>query len=396
MCLIERIEAERYSLLLPFALGLENPLTNTENLERAKGLFDQVTPLEAFVLVDEVVKTVGEIDTAKLIIQRLLSSFATSLSRVKRAYRRDLPFIEGLLRGNTEIESILEGLKPTITKINGTGSINSASRQELLQAVKQLTKLIKYYEYKENILFPEVEKAIENSRCLTILWAIHDDVRRTLRLLEGVLHEENYPLSSFNRLIGRLFFDLKTVIFREEQILIPTIITVLGDEIFLKMGEGQLLEGQVELNALKEGEQRVNLISGEPTVAQLVEIFNHLPVDITLVDSEDRVVYFNTPEGRIFPRAKAVVGRTVQNCHPPTSLHVVEEILEAFKSKKQERAQFRIEMGGRLILITYRAIYGEDGSYRGTMEVSQDISDLKAMEGEHRLLDWRDKDEIVP
>lgn len=389
MRLIEKIDQERYSILLSFALGLDNPLTNVENLERAKVLFDQVTPLETFVLVDEVVKTVGDIDSAKLIIQRLLNAFSASLNRDKRPFRRDLPFIEELLRANTEVISVLDNLKPTITKINGAGSINSQSRQELLQAVKQLTKLIKYYEYKENILFPEVEKAIEDSRCLTILWAIHDDVRRALRLLEGILDEENYPLSSFNRLIGKLFFDLNTVIFREEQILIPTIITTLGDEILLKLGEGQLIEGQVKPSTLEGGEQRVNLISGEPTVAQLVEIFNHLPVDITLVDSEDWVVYFNTPEGRIFPRAKAVVGRTVQNCHPPTSLHLVEEILEAFKTKKQEIAEFRIEKGGRLILITYRAIYGEDGSYRGTLEVSQDISDLKAMEGEHRLLDWR-------
>ncbi len=84
-----------------------------------------------------------------------------------------------------------------------------------------------------------------------------------------------------------------------------------------------------------------------------------------------------------------MVGRTVQNCHPPTSLNLVEEILATFKAKEEEYAEFRIEMNGRLILITYRAIYGEDGSYRGTMEVSQDITDLKEMEGEHRLLDWR-------
>ena len=127
----------------------------------------------------------------------------------------------------------------------------------------------------------------------------------------------NYPLSSFNRLIGKLFFDLNTVIFREEQILIPTIITTLGDEILLKLGEGQLIEGQVKPSTLEGGEQRVNLISGEPTVAQLVEIFNHLPVDITLVDSEDRVVYFNTPEGRIFPRAKAVGGGALSKTATP-------------------------------------------------------------------------------
>jgi PAS domain S-box-containing protein len=389
MRLVERLNHKRYSVLLAYALGLVNPLTNTDNLERAKELFEEVTPLETFVLVDAVVKKVAEIDTAKVIVLRLLNSFGNSLNRHKRPFRRDFPFIEELLVANDKIEAILEDLKPVITKVNGVGYIGEEPRQIFCEAVEQLSHLIKYYEYKENILFPEVEKRIEDSRCLTILWAIHDDVRLTLRLLQGALNEENYSLASFNRLIGKLFFDLKTIIFREEQILIPVVYEILGDEVLLKLGEGQLMEGQVKLSALKGGEERVDLVTGEPTVAQLLEIFNNLPVDITLVDSEDRVVYFNTPAGRIFPRAKAVVGRTVQNCHPPTSLNLVEEILATFKAKEEEYAEFRIEMNGRLILITYRAIYGEDGSYRGTMEVSQDITDLKEMEGEHRLLDWR-------
>ena len=389
MRLVERLDAKRYAVLLSYALGLVNPLTNVDNLERAKKLFEEVTPLETFVLVDAVVKKVADIDTAKLIVLRLLNSFGNSLNRNKRPFKRISPFVEELLAANDEVETILEGLKPIITKVNGVGFIGEEPRQIFSDAVKQLNQLIKYYEYKENILFPEVEKRIEDSRCLTILWAIHDDVRLTLRLLEGALKEENYSLTSFNRLIGKLFFDLKTIIFREEQILIPVVFEVLGEEVLLKLGEGQMMEGQVALSALKGGDEKVDLVTGEPTVAQLLEIFNNLPVDITLVDSEDRVVYFNTPQGRIFPRAKAVVGRTVQNCHPPTSLHLVEEILEAFKAKEEEYAEFRIEMDGRLILITYRAIYAADGSYRGTMEVSQDITDLKEMEGERRLLEWR-------
>ncbi len=389
MRLVDRLDQRRYSVLLSYALGLVNPLTNVANLERAKELFEEVTPLETFVLVDAVVKKVAEIDTAKLIVLRLLNSFGNSLNRNKRPFKRTFPFVEELLVTNDEIEAILEGLKPIITNVNGVGYIGEVPRQIFRDAVRQLGQLIKHYEYKENILFPEVEKRIKDSRCLAILWAIHDDVRLTLRLLEGALKEENYSLTNFNRLIGKLFFDLKTIIFREEQILIPTIFEVLGEEVLIKLGEGQLMEGQVALSDLKGGDAKVDLVTGEPSVVQLLEIFNNLPVDITLVDSEDRVVFFNTPQGRIFPRAKAVVGRTVQNCHPPTSLYLVEEILEAFKARKEEYAEFRIEMDGRLILITYRAIYAADGSYRGTMEVSQDITDLKEMEGERRLLEWR-------
>jgi len=388
--LVDKIDKERYAILLPYALGLENPLANADNLERARPLLDNITPLETFVLVDVVVKRVGDIDRAKLIITRLLNSFANGLTREERPFKRSIPFFEELIEINTEFNAILDSFKPIITKINGVGQITAEHRHKLELGLKRLFELSTYYQLKENILFPVIEKHIEDSRCLLVLWAIHDDVRKTLHLLEGALKEDDYPLESFNRLIGKLFFDIKTVIFREEQILLPSIVENIPLGELKAMSEGQLMEGQVQTSHLRAKEQKIDLLTGEPTVVQLLEIFNNLPVDITLVDSEDRVVYFNTPEKRIFPRTKAVIGRTVQNCHPPTSLHLVEQILKAFKERRKERAEFRIKLKGRFILITYTAIYAQDGTYRGTMEVSQDISDLKAMEDEIRLLDWRD------
>jgi len=116
--------------------------------------------------------------------------------------------------------------------------------------------------------------------------------------------------------------------------------------------------------------------------------FNHLPVDITIVDENDRVLFFNKAKDRFFPRSPAVVGRAVQNCHPPESVHKVEEIIEAFRSGKREKADFWIQMRGKFILIQYFALRDEAGAYRGVIEVSQDVTAIRKLEGERRLLDW--------
>jgi len=123
---------------------------------------------------------------------------------------------------------------------------------------------------------------------------------------------------------------------------------------------------------------------------EIEAILNTLPVDITFVDKEDRVRYFNKLGERIFARTKAVIGRKVQKCHPQESVHVVNKILDSFKSGKKDAAEFWIPKGDRLVHIRYFAVRGKNGEYVGTMEVTQDIADLKKIEGEKRLLEWED------
>jgi DUF438 domain-containing protein len=116
-------------------------------------------------------------------------------------------------------------------------------------------------------------------------------------------------------------------------------------------------------------------------------MLNHLPVDMTLVDENDEVRYFSTPGDRIFPRSKAIIGRKVENCHPPSSVHVVTELLDAFKAGKKDKESFWIQMGKKFILIQYFALRDEKGTYKGTLEVSQDVSEIRSLTGEKRLMD---------
>jgi PAS domain S-box-containing protein len=123
---------------------------------------------------------------------------------------------------------------------------------------------------------------------------------------------------------------------------------------------------------------------------EIVEaMLDSLPVDISFVDREDRVKYFNKAEGRIFVRTKAVIGRKVQLCHPQKSVHVVNKILEAFKTGRKDVAEFWIQMNNRLIHIRYFAVRDKNRKYLGTLEVTQDITDIKKIEGQRRLLDWK-------
>ena len=133
----------------------------------------------------------------------------------------------------------------------------------------------------------------------------------------------------------------------------------------------------------------IQLEAGSFSLEELEAAFSTLPVDVTFVDKDDTVRYFNHGKERIFVRTKARIGRKVQQCHPPKSVHVVNSILDAFKKGTRNVAEFWLTVKNRLILIRYYAVRDGNGAYLGCLEVTQDITDIKKVEGEKRLLDWK-------
>jgi DUF438 domain-containing protein len=124
-------------------------------------------------------------------------------------------------------------------------------------------------------------------------------------------------------------------------------------------------------------------------IEDIEALLDAMPFDASFVDKEDKVAYFNTPaEGRIFPRTKLDLGRNVRNCHPPKSVHLVEKILAAFRSGEKKEARFWIQMGAKFILIEYFPVRSKAGEYLGTLEVTRDVTDIRTLEGENRLLSW--------
>ena len=123
------------------------------------------------------------------------------------------------------------------------------------------------------------------------------------------------------------------------------------------------------------------------SVEQIENIFDHMPVEVSFVDADDTVRYYSHGDKRIFRRTPAVIGKKVQNCHPQKSVHVVQQILDDFKARKRDIAEFWINLHERLILIRYFAVRDTAGNYQGVLEVTQDITDIKKIQGEKRLLD---------
>lgn len=132
----------------------------------------------------------------------------------------------------------------------------------------------------------------------------------------------------------------------------------------------------------------LDLRTGRLTAEQIDLMLTHLPVDISFVDENDTVIYYSDTPDRIFPLSPGVIGRKVQNCHPPGSVHIVNRILEAFKKGEKDMAEFWIETRGRFIYIRYFAVRDDDGRYRGCLEVSQDVTSIRKLQGQKRLLDW--------
>lgn len=133
----------------------------------------------------------------------------------------------------------------------------------------------------------------------------------------------------------------------------------------------------------------VSLPTGSIRFNELMHLLNTLPVDMTFVDAEDRVRYFSNSKDRVFLRTKAIIGRKVQNCHPPDSVDVVENILAAFRDGTRDDFDFWINFQGKFVLIRYFAVRDNEGKYLGTLEVTQDITETRKLEGERRLLDER-------
>ncbi|MCD4735432.1 MAG: PAS domain-containing protein, partial [Bacteroidales bacterium] len=191
------------------------------------------------------------------------------------------------------------------------------------------------------------------------------------------------------------------VIFREEYILYPICLKRINQETWDEMllqsndiGYAFIQEPDATIAHTENSAQDslingtfINLDTGSLTPAQINDLFNHLPVDITLVNENDEVIYFSNPPVRHFPRSKAIIGRKVQNCHPPESIDVVNKIIESFKSGKKDFERFWIQMKGKLILIQYFAIRDVMGVYKGVAEVSQDITEIRDLKGEKRLLE---------
>lgn len=275
---------------------------------------------------------------------------------------------------------------------------DSEDIRRLQSSIQYLDSLEAYFSKEENVLFPYLERhgLVQPP---AIMWKEHDEVRNLRKKMK--IEYENLKNGDPNKVnelaitISELFTNH---IYKEHKILFPSALKLLSknewesirvefDEIGYFSFEPMPFVFSEEVSKNNGVEGLVNLGSGFLKVDQLLLMLNSLPFDITFVDENDTVRYFSEGKERIFVRTRAIIGRKVQNCHPQKSAHVVNRILEDFKNGVRDVAEFWLNLGPKIVHIRYFALRDRSGKYAGTLEVTQEISSIKALEGEKRIYD---------
>ena len=312
--------------------------------------------------------------------------------------------IHNFMAENRATENLLEEIDGIIGELgrHPTSEVVEAHRETLVDLVARLSEIEKHYLRKENQLFPILE-AKGMSGPSQVMWAVHDDIRAALKVAREQASAGDPRISLT---LEELSIPIRDMIYKEENILYPMSLESLTHKDWLRVKDGEADIGFAWIQPLFEWPGPDDVVEEapvEPVVAGLLDldvgkltpeqvnlIFKNLPLDVTFVDEDDRVAYYSHGRERTFPRSPAVIGRKVQLCHPGSSVHVVERILKEFKEGSRDVADFWITAKGKFLYIRYFAIRDDEGNYKGTLEVNQNVTGIKGLEGERRLLDWED------
>ena len=295
-------------------------------------------------------------------------------------------------------------LAESMKKARGAGTVEKL-QEKLDHIVDHFRESERHYQREENVLFPHLEKhGITGPPAQ--MWTEHNEIRALKKKLYALSDKEGpVNLSAFQQELGEISSQLLEMLqmhfHKENTVLFPMSLKVVGDaewENIAKESEeiGYSIFTPVNARGPPQAKGKATEGAGSQTgVAletggfsrdELETVLDTLPVDITFVGAKDEVRFFSNSKDRIFPRTKAIIGRTVQNCHPQKSVHVVQKILDDFRTGKRDVAEFWINMGPKMVHIRYFALR-RGGKYIGTLEVSQDIAPLRKLQGDKRLLD---------
>lgn len=388
----------RVNRLVEYVRGIKNNLDGKELYEKYKDDIQKVKPQEVFEIFYALLQDESEPREILVFLDKVINAFYSSLVSYEWTRPNNDNFLLDL---ELENKAIIEKINH-IKKILKEKSLD-VKKKKLIPKIEELQLFNDHYLKKENILFPYLERNMDKFQGLSIMWALHDEVRRQIKEMISLLKSQESNEKQINVGIGKLFFAILGLVKKEELILFPAASEVLSDQDWYEMHKQSLdynfpfidkktsiseeTDKEVFLERFNEGYQ-IKTETGELNLEQVIMIFNALPVDLSFVDENNKVRFFTRPKDRIFPRSPAIIGRDVRNCHPPDSVHIVDRIIEGFRSGEKDRAKFWIKMKGKVILIQYFALRDSKGNYRGTLEVSQDITEIQNLEGEKRLLDW--------
>lgn len=395
--------------------------------EARKSLKDRVqhlAPYEIAIIEQEMVVE-SEDECIKEDIQAMLEVFQDVLVTKDQELPENHP-ISCYRRENAKMKELLLSVEDLVQY--------PLIKNQWLELYEELLKFKIHLSRKQNQLYPVLEKK-GFTRPTTTMWTLDDFIRDEIAECYNLLLEDKEE--EFIGKQAELVADVRDLMDKEENILYPTSLEMINEEEFRYMAEGDQEIGFAYINvqADKSGnsasasssasastagaplfglssapgfaeelagllgkygfnnkEEKLNVSTGQLTLEQINLIYQHMPVDLSYVDENELVCFYADTKHRVFPRSKNVIGRDVKNCHPKASVHIVEEIIKKFRSGEQDKAEFWINKPDLFIYIIYYAVRDENGKFRGVLEMMQDCTHIRSLQGSQTLLTWEQQE----
>lgn len=395
--------------------------------EARKALKDRVqhlAPYEIAIIEQEMVEETED-ECIKEDIQAMLEVFQDVLVTKEESLPENHP-ISCYRRENAKMKELLLSVEDLVQY--------PLIKNQWLELYEELLKFKIHLSRKQNQLYPVLEKK-GFTRPTTTMWTLDDFIRDEIVECYNLLLEDKEE--EFIGKQAELVADVRDLMEKEENILYPTSLEMINEEEFRYMAEGdqeigfayfsvqadksgnstsasssssaftagtplsglssapdfaEELAGLLGKYGFNNKEEKLNVSTGQLTLEQINLIYQHMPVDLSYVDENELVCFYTDTKHRVFPRSKNVIGRDVKNCHPKASVHIVEEIIRKFRSGEQDKAEFWINKPDLFIYIIYYAVRDEKGKFRGVLEMMQDCTHIRSLQGSQTLLTWEQQE----
>ena len=403
----------------------EGKLSLEEARKALKDRVQHLAPYEIAIIEQEMVEETED-ECVKEDIQAMLEVFQDVLVTKEQSLPENHP-ISCYRRENAKMKELLLSVEDLVQY--------PVIKNQWLELYEELLKFKIHLSRKQNQLYPVLEKK-GFTRPTTTMWTLDDFIRDEIAECYKLLLEDKEE--EFIGKQAELVADVRDLMDKEENIVYPTSLEMISDEEFRYMAEGdqeigfayitvnkdkadipkssassaassplsglssapgfaEELAGLLGKYGFNNKEEKLNVTTGQLTLEQINLIYQHMPVDLSYVDENELVCFYTDTKHRVFPRSKNVIGRDVKNCHPKASVHIVEEIIKKFRSGEQDKAEFWINKPDLFIYIVYFAVRDENGKFRGVLEMMQDCTHIRSLQGSQTLLTWeqQEKGEIT-
>lgn len=400
----------RQKVLKELIMELHNGKSVEEVRSRFEKLIEGISASEISEMEQSLIREGMPVEEIQNLCDVHAAVFKGSIEEIHSPQAENTPGhpIHTLKLENRELEKLIaDTILPGLERLSS--SANPENIQNLRKAYETLWEIDKHYSRKENLIFPLMEKHGITAPP-KVMWGVDDEIRDALKEVRRGLAGDPVNVELVLEKGKEVANRIPEMIFKEENILFPMVLESFTEEEWAQIAEAsdeigyclitpsghwKPVRGKTEKEST-EGEKNTGEVpfqngliqfdAGQLLPEEINAILNTLPLDITFVDKEGAVKYFTQGKERIFARAKTVLGRKVENCHPPASVHVVEKVVEELQSGKKDHEDFWIKLGDQFVLIRYFAVRNAAGEYLGIMEVTQNIKPIQAITGEKRLM----------